>query len=124
MPALCAGVVQLISDELDTLHDVFVPPKVTPKLPPLAKPVPLIVTAVPPAIVPDDGPTEEIVGPLVVSVTLPAFFATAKLRPVPNEMLLFEKVLNLVHRLAPNAAICFNTTPADTAEAVQRWVDP
>jgi len=29
-----------------------------------------------------------------------------------------------VHRLAPNARICFNTTPADSAEAVQRWVKP
>jgi hypothetical protein len=35
-----------------------------------------------------------------------------------------SKVLNLVHRLAPRASICFNTTPADTAEAVRRWIDP
>ena len=34
------------------------------------------------------------------------------------------KVLNLVHQLAPDAAICFNSTPADTAEAVQRWIYP
>jgi hypothetical protein len=24
--------------------------------------------------------------------------------------------------LVPRARICFNTTPADTAEAVQRWI--
>lgn len=48
----------------------------------------------------------------------------AGLREPRERLLLFEKVLNLVHRLAPGAAICFNTTPADTAEAVQRWVDP
>ncbi|MGY4483518.1 hypothetical protein ACVWWR_002709 [Bradyrhizobium sp. LM3.2] len=47
----------------------------------------------------------------------------AGLREPKERLLLFEKVLNLVHRLAPDAAICFNTTPADTAEAVQRWVD-
>jgi hypothetical protein len=42
---------------------------------------------------------------------------------VPSErLLLFEKIINLIHRLAPKASICFNTTPADTAEAVQRWV--
>ena len=40
----------------------------------------------------------------------------------PKHLLLFEQLLNLVHELAPNARICFNTTPADTAEAVQRWV--
>jgi hypothetical protein len=48
----------------------------------------------------------------------------AGLREPKERLLLFEKVLNLVHRLAPNAAICFNTTPADTAEAVQRWMEP
>lgn len=48
----------------------------------------------------------------------------AGLREPKQRLLLFEKVLNLVHRLAPNAAICFNTTPADTAEAVQRWIEP
>jgi hypothetical protein len=48
----------------------------------------------------------------------------AGLREPRERLLLFEKVLNLVHRLAPNAAICFTTTPADTAEAVQRWIDP
>jgi hypothetical protein len=47
----------------------------------------------------------------------------AGLREPKERLLLFEKVLNLVHRLAPDAAICFNTTPADTAEAVQRWVE-
>jgi hypothetical protein len=46
----------------------------------------------------------------------------AGLRQPPERLLLFERIINLIHRLAPNAAICFNTTPADTAEAVQRWV--
>jgi len=35
---------------------------------------------------------------------------------------LFERLLNLVHTMAPHAKICFNTTPKDTAEAVQRWL--
>ncbi len=48
----------------------------------------------------------------------------AGLREPKEHLLLFEKVLNLVHRLAPDAAICFNTTPADTAEAALRWVEP
>jgi hypothetical protein len=40
----------------------------------------------------------------------------------PPHLLLFEKLINLIHERAPNAKICFNTTPADTAEAVQRWI--
>ena len=39
-----------------------------------------------------------------------------------RHLLLFEKLINLVHTHAPQAKICFNATPADTAEAVQRWV--
>jgi hypothetical protein len=46
----------------------------------------------------------------------------AGLREPPEHLLLFENVLNLVHRLAPDAGIAFNSTPADTAEAVQRWL--
>jgi hypothetical protein len=48
----------------------------------------------------------------------------AGLRAPPERLLLFEKILNLVRVQAPRAAICFNTTPADTVEAVQRWVEP
>ena len=44
----------------------------------------------------------------------------AGLRAAP-QLLLFEKLINLVHAHAPGAKICFNTTPADTAEAVRRW---
>jgi hypothetical protein len=40
----------------------------------------------------------------------------------PEQVRLFEKLLNVVHALAPGAKICFNTTPEDSAEAVQRWV--
>ena len=40
----------------------------------------------------------------------------------PQQLLLFEKLINVVHAQAPGARICFNNTPADSAEAVQRWV--
>jgi len=46
----------------------------------------------------------------------------AGLREPPELLLLFEKVLNLVHRLAPQAKIAFNSSPTDTAEAAQRWL--
>lgn len=44
------------------------------------------------------------------------------LRKPPELLQLFERILNLAHRLAPRSRIAFNTTPADTAEAVRRWV--
>ncbi len=48
----------------------------------------------------------------------------AGLRQPGERLLLFEKILNLVHRLAPVARICFNITPADSLESVQRWIAP
>ena len=48
----------------------------------------------------------------------------AGLREPPERLPLFEMVINLDHALAPEARICFNTTPADTVEAVLRWVRP
>jgi hypothetical protein len=35
---------------------------------------------------------------------------------------LFEKVVNLVRQHAPAAAIAFNSTPEDTADAALRWL--
>ena len=73
----------------------------------------------------DRGDTAEAV--IVSALTKDSFDAVligAGLRQPGDVLLLFEKVVNLVHRLAPNACICFNTTPADSLEAVQRWLDP
>ncbi len=46
----------------------------------------------------------------------------AGLRINPSNFLLFEKLINVVHENAPQAKICFNTLPNDTAAAVKRWV--
>jgi hypothetical protein len=48
----------------------------------------------------------------------------AGLRQPGERLLLFEKIINLIHRLAPGASICFNTAPADSADAVRRWIAP
>ena len=46
----------------------------------------------------------------------------AGLREPAPRLLLFETIINSVHSLAPGACICFNRNPADTLDAVQRWV--
>ena len=46
----------------------------------------------------------------------------AGVRTIPGNFLLFEKLINVVHAHAPQAKLCFNTKPTDTAEAVQRWL--
>jgi hypothetical protein len=46
----------------------------------------------------------------------------AGIRAIPSNFILFEKLINVVHEHAPQAKLCFNTNPSDTAEAVQRWL--
>jgi hypothetical protein len=46
----------------------------------------------------------------------------AGVRANPSNLLLFEKLINVVHAHAPHAKICFNTLPSDTAAAVKRWL--
>jgi hypothetical protein len=48
----------------------------------------------------------------------------AGVRLAPQNTLLLEKLVNIAHTDAPQAKLCFNTKPTDTAEAVQRWVSP
>jgi len=48
----------------------------------------------------------------------------AGVRTPPPHLALFEKLLNVVHELAPAAKICFNTRADDTAAAILRWVKP
>ena len=46
----------------------------------------------------------------------------AGVRSNPNNFILFEKLVNVVHEHAPQARLCFNTMPGDTAAAVKRWI--
>ena len=45
------------------------------------------------------------------------------LRIPPKSLVLFEMVVNAVHKAAPGATIAFNTRPEDTAEAAARQLD-
>ena len=44
------------------------------------------------------------------------------IRLPPKSLLLFEQLINAVHRSAPGASIAFNTRPQDTADAAARWL--
>jgi hypothetical protein len=46
----------------------------------------------------------------------------AGLRANPSNFILFERLINVVHEHGPQAKICFNTLPSDTAAAVKRWL--
>ena len=46
----------------------------------------------------------------------------AGVRAIASNFILFEKLINVVHAHAPDAKLCFNTKPTDTAGAVRRWI--
>jgi hypothetical protein len=73
----------------------------------------------------DLGETAEIVTTAALRSKHPdCVMIGAGLREPADRLPLFEKIVNLVLIHAPHARICFNTTPADTVEAVQRWIKP
>ncbi|MEP6848141.1 MAG: hypothetical protein ABI999_04740 [Acidobacteriota bacterium] len=45
------------------------------------------------------------------------------LRIPPKSLVLFESLVNVVHKSAPSAFIAFNTKPEDTGAAAARWID-
>lgn len=69
---------------------------------------------------------DETAGPMLekqlASATYDCVVIGGGLRLPPKSLLLFEAVINAIHRAAPNAAIAFNTNPEDTAEAAARWL--
>ena len=67
---------------------------------------------------------EQVATAALVSKRFDCVVIGAGLRQPAAQLLLFEKIINVVHGLAPAASIYFNTTPADTVKAVQRWIGP
>ncbi|MDT0573378.1 hypothetical protein RM704_39025 [Streptomyces sp. DSM 3412] len=46
----------------------------------------------------------------------------AGVRMVPENTLLFERLVNLLTREAPGIRLCFNTSPDNTVDALRRWI--
>jgi hypothetical protein len=71
-------------------------------------------------------PPDETAGPMLEKQLASAIYDCVVigggLRLPPKSLLLFETVINAVHKAAPNAAIAFNTRPEDTAESAARWL--
>ncbi len=71
----------------------------------------------------DFGETAEVVVRSVLTQKrFDCILIGAGVRSNPSNFILFEKLINVVHEHAPQAKLCFNTVPSDTAEAVKRWI--
>ncbi|WCN83280.1 hypothetical protein [Micromonospora sp. LH3U1] len=72
-------------------------------------------------VVPDDNAEEAIVEALTRQ-DYACVVVGGGIRKHEPLLEFFEKVVNLVRQHAPGAAIAFNSSPEDTAEAALRWL--
>jgi len=72
-------------------------------------------------LVQPDASAAEAVKERLAETAYDAVVIGGGIRIPPKSLLLFERLVNTVHKAAPAAAIAFNTVPQDTADAAARW---
>jgi hypothetical protein len=72
-------------------------------------------------VAPDDNP-EEAIAEALTREPYAVVVVGGGIRKHEPLLELFETVVNLVRQHAPGAAIAFNSTPEDTADAALRWL--
>jgi hypothetical protein len=72
-------------------------------------------------LVPPDASATQTLERQLAAMTYDCVVIGGGIRIPPKSLLLFERLVNTVHRAAPTAAIAFNTTPQDTGAAAARW---
>jgi hypothetical protein len=66
---------------------------------------------------------ENVVSDILSRERFDCIMIGAGVRMLPQNTILFEKIINTIHQKSPpSSKICFNTNPSDTVEAVVRWV--
>lgn len=73
-------------------------------------------------MIPPDDTAVSILEEKLASAVYDCVVIGGGLRLPPKSLILFERVVNAVHKFAPKAAIALNTRPEDTAEAAARWL--
>lgn len=70
------------------------------------------------------GTDESVVSDTLSREKFDCIMVGAGVRVLSQNTILFEKIMNTIHQKAPpSSKICFNTNPADTIEAILRWVN-
>lgn len=70
------------------------------------------------------GTDESLVSDTLSREKFDCIMVGAGVRVLSQNTILFEKIMNTIHQKAPpSSKICFNTNPADTVEAILRWVN-
>jgi len=74
-------------------------------------------------LVPPDESATQVLEQQLATAAYDCVVIGGGIRIPPKSLLLFERILNAVHRSAPRASIAFNTSPPDTADAAARWLN-
>jgi hypothetical protein len=74
-------------------------------------------------LIPPDKTAALVLEQQLATTTYDCVVIGGGIRLPPKSLSLLEKVVNTVHKAAPNATIAFNTRPEDTAEAAARWLN-
>lgn len=70
------------------------------------------------------GTDESVVSDTLSREKFDCIMVGAGVRVLSQNTILFEKIMNTIHQKAPpSSKICFNSNPADTVEAILRWVN-
>jgi hypothetical protein len=70
------------------------------------------------------GTDESVVSDTLSREKFDCIMVGAGVRVLSQNTILFEKIMNTIHQKAPpSSKICFNTNPADTVEAILRWLN-
>ncbi len=70
------------------------------------------------------GTDESVVSDTLSREKFDCIMVGAGVRVLSQNTILFEKIMNTIHQKAPpSSKICFSTNPADTVEAILRWVN-
>lgn len=70
------------------------------------------------------GTDESVVSDTLSREKFDCIMVGAGVRVLSQNTSLFEKIMNTIHqKTPPSSKICFNTNPADTVEAILRWVN-
>jgi len=75
-------------------------------------------------VAPGDGSLEDTVVDALRTQPADCVVVGGGIRKPDEYLVLFERVVNLIRVHAPSAAIAFNSTGADSVDAVLRWLDP
>ena len=73
-------------------------------------------------VVPDDADAEATIVAALTREDYACVVVGGGIRKHEPLLEFFERVVNLVRQHAPGAAIAFNSTPEDTADAALRWL--